>query len=116
MGRIQNARYRARNKAYSLQQKVLRGCCEYCGLVFQESKSHLFHWAHKEQSDKKSTISKMVALGRGLDDLVREIKKCRLLCSNCHMDETHQNKHYLYTGNGNEIVIDRNADQLELDL
>ena len=108
--------YNLRNKTYSLEQKALRGFCEYCGLVYDASASHNFHWAHKDQDDKFDTISNLVARGRNFLVLVKEISKCRLLCANCHMEETHSNKHYLHQNAGNGILVDRNPNQLELDL
>ena len=108
--------YKARNKAYSLEQKALRGCCEYCGLKYDASASHLFHWAHKDPHDKFEDVSKLVGRGRNLFILIREITKCRLLCVNCHMGETMENEHYSHRNARNQIVINRNPDQLELNL
>jgi hypothetical protein len=111
-----NSEYRARNKAYSLEQKALRGFCEYCGLAYDASVSHMFHWAHKDPTEKIAGVSKLVGSGKALIALIKEIEKCRLLCMQCHVHETMSNEHYLHRNDGNEIVIDRNPDQLELDL
>jgi 5-methylcytosine-specific restriction endonuclease McrA len=115
-GRQLRHEYKARNRAYSLEQKTLRGFCEYCGLAYDAAVSHMFHWAHKDPNDKVENVSRLVGRGRNFLVLVNEIAKCRLLCMDCHVHETMSNEHYSHRNAGNEIVIDRNPDQLELDL
>jgi hypothetical protein len=101
------------NKAYSLEQKAIRGECEECFLPFDLSNSSNFHWAHTNREDKVGHVSLLV--GRSFLTLEKEIKKCRLLCYECHWKETLANKDHGYR-RGIEQRIDRNPDQLELDL
>jgi predicted DNA-binding protein YlxM (UPF0122 family) len=42
-----------------------------------------FH--HKDSSKKEITISKAIARGWSIRRLTEEIKKCEIMCSNCHM-------------------------------
>lgn len=41
--------------------------------------------------NKSYSISRMVAIGRKIEDIQREILKCILLCSNCHRKEHYNN-------------------------
>lgn len=44
-----------------------------------------FH--HVEKKKKKSTISRLVAVGANKSKILKEIQKCIILCSNCHRKE-----------------------------
>lgn len=45
-----------------------------------------FH--HKNGNEKKDDISKMVHGGLSIKIIIAEIKKCEVLCANCHRKET----------------------------
>ena len=70
-----------RNKKI-LASLYLGGECKKCG--YNKSYSALdFH--HRIPSEKEMTISKCISLS--WDKIKAEIKKCDLLCSNCHREE-----------------------------
>lgn len=59
----------------------LGGKCEMCG--YNRSQSALsFH--HKDPKQKDFTVCSGLSRKMNIDDLLKEVKKCRLVCSNCH--------------------------------
>jgi hypothetical protein len=62
--------------------KVLGGKCIKCG--YSKSLSGLtFH--HRDASKKEFQISKMM-IDKSMEEIMKEIEKCDLLCWNCHME------------------------------
>jgi len=57
--------------------------CERCS--FSDYRALQFH--HLIAEDKYDAISNMVANGYGKEKLLDEIKKCAILCANCHQIE-----------------------------
>jgi len=57
------------------------------------SENHLatleFH--HKSQSQKEKSIGIMVNDGVSINKILAEIKKCQVLCANCHRKVHHKN-------------------------
>lgn len=75
-------KYIARNRKRVNDEIILRGSkCELCGL---EDNPELYQWHHIHPHEKVQTITKMVGKGYSLDNVIRELKKCALLCPNCH--------------------------------
>lgn len=70
-------RYRNKLKAINL----LGGKCNRCG--FDNPAALEFH--HKDSSEKDFTIGNVA--NKSWDSIVDEVKKCELLCSNCHRIE-----------------------------
>lgn len=71
---------RKKNKIYLV--KLFGGKCEICG--YNKCLSGLtFH--HLDPSKKKFTISQSAS--KSLKELIKESKKCRLLCRNCHAED-----------------------------
>jgi len=63
--------------------KLGKGCSK-CG--YKEAACALdFH--HKEPSKKSKSISRMIDDNYSLDKIFQEIKKCKILCANCHRIE-----------------------------
>lgn len=58
--------------------------CAECG----ESDIRTFEFAHIDSTTKTFNISQAVRLGRSWEEVAQEIKKCRVLCANCHKKET----------------------------
>jgi len=61
--------------------KQLGGICFICG---KEYPICCFDFHHKGGTLKKTEISKLIALQSKEKQLYEEIKKCMLVCSNCH--------------------------------
>lgn len=54
--------------------------CEHCGT----DDSRVLSFDHIDPNDKVSDIATMSRQGARLDDLRKEVAKCRVLCHNCH--------------------------------
>jgi len=54
--------------------------CKIC----PENDSRCLDFHHIEPKKKRMSISKMVSSGKNKCQILREIKKCEVLCSNCH--------------------------------
>lgn len=58
--------------------------CQLCGYK-EETLPRYFHFDHLDQSTKIKEISRMVKDNSyTLDDVISELKKCRVLCLHCH--------------------------------
>ena len=57
--------------------------CTDCGLEGKDN-VWLMEYDHINPSDKKRTVSRMVADGYAWKTILAEIKKCEPVCSNCH--------------------------------
>jgi len=73
---------RIRRRHWLDKYKLHKGC-EICG--YKESAVAL-HFDHKYPNKKKRAIAHMMTYS--LSNLVAEIRKCRILCANCHYIET----------------------------
>ncbi|NTW61710.1 hypothetical protein HGB24_03450 [Candidatus Saccharibacteria bacterium] len=58
--------------------------CAICG----EKDIVTFEFDHILPSEKKFSISRSVSLGYSWIEVKEELKKCRILCANCHKKET----------------------------
>ena len=76
--------YSDRNRKFVNRYKKLLGCT-LCG--WNKSTWGL-HFDHINPHDKTTEISKMMSAGRG--EIKKEIRKCRLVCANCHSIHTEQ--------------------------
>jgi hypothetical protein len=51
---------------------------------------------HRDPSEKKFTPAALHKTG-SWDKMIKEIRKCDVVCSNCHRERTHQRGHYTHT-------------------
>ncbi len=75
---------RYRNRIAAIQ--LLGGKCEHCGFTptsFKELAAIQFH--HKNPEEKEFTIG--LVANKSWNSIVDELKKCSLLCDNCHSIE-----------------------------
>jgi hypothetical protein len=63
--------------------EILGGKCEDCGYN-RSVRALTFH--HKDPSTKTADVAKMIP-NSSWEAVLEELKKCRLLCFNCHMEE-----------------------------
>jgi len=64
--------------------KMLGGCCSKCG--YKKSLAALsFH--HINPKDKLFDLSKSGSILHSWEEVLKEAKKCILLCLNCHAEE-----------------------------
>lgn len=79
--------YKAKRKARAFvnRLKLKYGCAE-CGYKMHPV---ALHFNHLDVADKKTEVSKLVGTGRPLNEIKKEIRKCNILCANCHSIHTH---------------------------
>jgi len=58
--------------------------CVDCG----EHDIRVLELDHLDPQLKKFTISQAVRLGKGWEEVEQELKKCQILCANCHKKRT----------------------------
>ena len=56
--------------------------CAKCG----ESRSYTLDFHHKDPSIKDETISRLTSNRNRMEDILKEIEKCIVLCANCHRE------------------------------
>ena len=66
-------------RLFILQYKKDSGGCS-CG----EKHPALLDFHHRDPENKIASINRMVAYNRSLEVIQRELKKCDILCANCH--------------------------------
>lgn len=72
------------NRRQFMADKKSKGC-DVCGY---DSNSAALHYHHLDPNSKSHNISTMIAEGFSLESIEVEIGKCKLLCANCHAEET----------------------------
>ena len=79
--------------------------CAYCG----ESNPLTLQFDHKSKYNKTMDISKMISKNFSIKSIEKEVKKCRVLCANCHQIKTFKNRNtYFYQivkGEGKQNLI-----------
>jgi len=98
--RLKQARWRKKNRVkarktardWARQQKailvaLLGGVCQDCGRVFPNC---CFHFDHRNPFEKSFEIGKKNSATN--KKTLKEIKKCDLVCSNCHAIRTSQSE------------------------
>jgi len=87
-----SARYRAKKKNqfkkfnFLSRYKKLVGCA-FCGY---KEHSVALHFDHVDPKEKSFTISQGYK-SKGMDILKKEVRKCQVLCANCHAVKTNEN-------------------------
>lgn len=90
------------HRSYWVDRYKVSNGCSVCGYNKHPSALCFDHLPEYEKSEavkngysKKSCAGGMYRLyykTHSYQDLIEEIKKCRLVCSNCHMEHTHNKK------------------------
>jgi len=75
-----------RNKIKAIKWKG--GFCERCWLVYDGKNGASFHFHHLDPSIKEATIASMLT-NTTFTEVIAELQKCILLCSNCHLVTHH---------------------------
>lgn len=79
---------RIRRRVFVAWLKGRYPTCGDCGLDYP---SHLLEFAHLRRDGKSDHVACIVRDG-STERLLQEIARCRLLCKNCHGEETHQQR------------------------
>lgn len=75
--------YRKRNKSYVDRVKMFKGCA-HCGY---KKCSMALEFHHTDSANKKLAISKLVSHNYCIATIKTELRKCVILCANCHREE-----------------------------
>ena len=79
-------------------QEIKSECqCAKCG----DSRGYVLDFHHINPDEKENTIARMTSNNYQLDKVYDEIKKCIVLCANCHREF-----HYLQNKNSNFTLED----------
>jgi len=82
-------RLRYRKRQYWADKKVERGCSK-CGY---DKNPVALEWHHTDKDEKNDSVSNLINLKKSRETILEEVKKCTVLCSNCHKIETHNNNY-----------------------
>lgn len=63
--------------------KLLGGKCENCGLEYNGENGCLFQFHHKNPKEKEIRLN-LNKMGIAWNKIIKESKKCKLVCANCH--------------------------------
>jgi hypothetical protein len=61
--------------------KLLSGGCAYCGWNIHPE---VLQFHHRKPLEKENQVSRLVNDGRPMDEILKEIEKCDIICPNCH--------------------------------
>lgn len=64
--------------------KLLGGKCVDCGLEYNGKNACVFQIHHKDPSKKLFVVNTRTLINYSWKKILKEIKKCELLCANCH--------------------------------
>jgi len=109
MNNTETLKYR---KAIIDRYKTSQGCC-ICGynkhpsaLCFDHLDGQEKHEEVKNGYSKRSSAGGMYKLYSkkySTSEIIDEIKKCRIVCSNCHMEHTHKKTNMVFLKNIDSI-------------
>ena len=80
--RERNSNLKKKTREWVTAYKIKKGCSK-CG----EKHPACLHFHHKDPKQKLIGISEAVSNGRTLTLIKKEVKKCVILCANCHAKE-----------------------------
>lgn len=78
---------RMKRRRHWLTKYKLHKGCERCGY---NAHGCALHFDHIDPSKKKKQVSTMIK--STLKNLIQEVRKCRVLCANCHAVKTHEDR------------------------
>ena len=90
-------KYITRSKLVDKKRNFVRRLKTFLGCQLCKYKKHwsALEFDHINPKEKKIAISKMIHQGSNFKSLKKEIRKCRILCANCHA--IHTNSQNLYS-------------------
>lgn len=91
---------RSRTARYAKYYDLKDGPCSDCGESFPP---FLMHWDHMGEEVKEADLSRMIT-NSSWGDILKEIAKCELVCSNCHGLRTV--KRSIEVGTASQLMID----------
>lgn len=96
----QNKVYKTRNRDYFNEYKINHGCCK-CGY---KSNAVALDFHHIDTYTKDANIARLINSSWSIEKILQEVKKCVVICANCHRVEHNKEKPYDMGGrNDNKI-------------
>ena len=86
-----NTKNKHEKRDFIRQYKEFHGCMD-CGGKFPY---FVLDLDHRDPSLKKYAMNRVHLVG-SWDQMVEELNKCDVVCSNCHRIRSHEKKHYLH--------------------
>ena len=71
-------------KIYSILMEVCKDGCIECG----EKSFACLQFNHIDPSTKIDSVSSMITNSKNIEFILEEVKKCEILCANCHAKKT----------------------------
>ena len=94
---------RQKKRAFIHRVKTMFGC-KVCGY---KKCANALHFNHIKPKDKEYNIAAMVG-SCSINKIKKEIRKCEIMCSNCHAEHSYEEKHHMI---GNDRVYKANAER-----
>lgn len=76
-----------RNSKFVNRVKIMLGC-NICGY---KKIPQALQFDHQVKSKKRMAIAAMVGRAYSIETIKKEIRKCKILCANCHSEKTYLN-------------------------
>jgi dTDP-4-amino-4,6-dideoxygalactose transaminase len=81
------AKEKSERRAYVSNYKKLKGC-NICG--YNDERALVLH--HKNPKEKTLEVSNMISRNYSSEKIKKELKKCEVLCQNCHAILHHEER------------------------
>ena len=81
-------------RKYVSDEKIKIGSCQECGW-FDENYLSCLDFDHIDSTKKFKNICELIGQYTRIEILEKEIKKCRLLCKNCHQKHTNRQQDFV---------------------
>lgn len=65
---------------------IVKSCGGKCACCDYDKHQHTFDWHHLNPKEKEYDISYILHRRRSMDTFVTELKKCIMVCANCHRE------------------------------
>lgn len=82
--KINTQKYKKRNEKFLLEVKKDIPCKD-CGKFYPH---YMMDFDHLPDTEKKNNVSRLKNSSLSIKTITKEIKKCELVCSNCHRKRT----------------------------
>lgn len=60
------------------------GKCSICGIEYDGANGSIFDFHHEDPNEKDTNIAPLLRSKELSEELIKELNKCILVCSNCH--------------------------------
>jgi hypothetical protein len=86
--RVKGQGYRKKIRQFIIDYKSATPCVD-CGHKFNY---YVMQFDHLPQFTKRFAIAKFYTYTHNLTEVIKEIKKCDLVCGNCHTERSHKRR------------------------